>query len=399
MTSHDLRNLYGDLTEDKWRKDHVFSEHMLKIHEIVFHPYRTDAQREEAYLLWLQRFQPCLFGRIAAAKQRLHFCFLGEDDLMKSDQEVAAQIQQDRIAWKQRSLRPHPELSNPAHGFLLVAVSPRLALAAPDANLRAFTEKLLSLWGVPQSDEASGHITSETLFLQHPNEREYVQFRFSVDFFMAQGDGRWWQDHRIPGGLAFTANSAGHMRRYREWYEGMTQQEEWVLQTAMLTIHSAAETPYGRATWLRPLINGQPHVSGLKCPFSNPDKVKPELQGKDWTRYGGHLHTDHAIREEFFWNEPEKVADITATEYLEDFAYLYDPRQKDHVLFVQGQNVAESAVFDEIGNPEDYVRIVGNRPKPTARSFDDGTAAHPGAIEVEQKLRAIRPWALTELEN
>jgi hypothetical protein len=393
MSLFELQHLYRQLTEDKWRKERAFSEDMAKVHEIAFNPYRTDAQREEAYLLWLQRNQPCLFGRIAASKHRLHFCFLGEDDLQKSDEEVAAKIQRDRIAWKQRSLRPHPEFSNPAHGFLLIVLSAKLALAAPDNNLRRFAERILLLWGVPQSDETSGHITSETLYLQHPKERTYLQFRFSVDFFMAQGDGRWWHDHRIPGGLAFTANSVGHMRRYREWYESLMQQEDWVLQTAMLTINSAADTPYGKATWLRPLINGQPHVSGLKCPFVNPDKVKPVLQGKDWTRYGGHLHTDHAIREEFFWNEPEKVTDITKAEYLEDFTYLYDPLQKDHVLFVHGQNVAENAVFDEIGNPEDYVRITGSRPKPNARYFQVDSQTSAGVREVEEKLRAIRSWA------
>ena len=395
MSTFELKTIYRELTEDKWRESQSFSEDMAKVHEIVFHPYRTDAQREEAYLLWLQRNQPCLFGRMAAAKQRLHFCFLGEDDFQKSDQEIAAKIQGDRIAWKQRSLRPHLAFSNPAHGFLLVAVSRKLALAAPDNNLRRFAEKLLSLWGAPQADEASGHITSETLYLQHPSERTYVQFRFSVDFFMAQGDRRWWHDHRIPGGLAFTANSVGHMRRYREWYEGLTQQEEWVLQTAMLTINSAADTPYGKATWLRPLVEGQPVVSGLKCPFSDTGKLKPDIQGKDWTRYGGHLHTDHAIREEFFWNEPQKVSDITSAEYLEDFTYLFDPRQKDNMLFVHGQNVAENVVFQEIGNPEDFVRIVGNRPKPSARSFQ-GPGVNPLIAQVEEKLRDIRAWAGTE---
>lgn len=392
MNTFELRALYEKLTEDKWRHHNRFTDDIQKVHDIVFHPYRTDAQREEAYLLWFQRHQPCLFGRIAASKRRLHFCFLGEDDLVKSDQEITEQIQRDRIIWKQRSLRPHPDFSNPAHGFLLIAVSPKLALASPDNNLRQFAEKLLSLWDVTQTDEVAGHIASETLYLQHPHERIYVQFRFSVDFFMAQGDGRWWQDHRIPGGLAFTANSVGHMRRYREWYEGLAKQEEWILQTAMLTINSAADTDYGKATWLRPLINGHPQVSGLNCPFSNPEQVKPELKGKDWTRYGGHLHTDHAVREEFFRDEPEKVADVTATEYLEDFAYLYDTRQKDHILFVQGQNVAESLVFSEIGNPEDYVRITASRPPPRARSFEVET--HPGTIEVEKKLGEIRSWAV-----
>lgn len=392
----ELRDIYRRLTsEDTWRRDHPFSGDMQKVHEIVFHPFRTDAQREEAYLLWFQRNQPCMFGRIAAARQRVHFCFLDDDDFNKSDEEISARIRKERLTWKQRSLRPHPDFSNPAHGFLLVAASPRLAHAAPDQNLREFAAKLLFLWSVDRSDEAHGEVHSETLYLQHPRERSYVQFRFSVDLFLAQGDGRWWQDHRIPGGLAFTANSVGHMRRYREWYENLSEQEDWVLQTAMLTIDAAAETPFGKATWLRPLINGQPHISGLKCPFSKPDKLKPALQGKDWTRYSGHLHTDHAIREEFFWNDAEKVADITASEYLEDFAYLYDGTQRDNILFVQGQNVAEGAVFEEIGNPEDYVRITASRRKATKRTFSD-TDLHPETAAVEEKLRTIRPWALIE---
>lgn len=99
----------------------------------------------------------------------------------------------------------------------------------------------------------------------------------------------------------------------------------------MLTIDAAAETPYGKATWLRALTDGKPFVAGQRCPFTDLAKLKPSLHGRDWTRYAGHLHTDHAIREEFFHAEPEKLPDIKRSEYLEDFTYLFDPRQRDHV--------------------------------------------------------------------
>jgi hypothetical protein len=391
MSAFKLRDLYSKLAEDKWRTQTPFSADIQKVHEVVFHPFRSDAQREEAYLLWLQRNQPCMFGRIVASKQRIHFCFLDEEDFTKSDQEIGEHIQRDRIAWKQRSLRPFPELSNPAHAFLLVALTPRIAFAAPDVALRQFSEELLKVWGLQQSDEPSGRMTWESLYLQHPKDLTYVRFQFSIGFFMAQGDGRWWHDHRIPGGLAFTANSTGHMRRFREWYEGLPGQEEWVLNTTMLTIDAAADTPYGKATWLRPLINGKPLVSGLQCPFSDISKLKAELQGKDWTRYGGHLHTDHAVRDEFFWSEPEKVADITKTEYLLDFTYLFDPRQQDFGRFIQGQYVSQNEVFDDIGNPEDYNKIVGKRPKPQSRSVDEVDSR---AQEVERKLQSLRAWAM-----
>jgi len=122
--------------------------------------------------------------------------------------------------------------------------------------LRQFSQELLSLWGCRSTIEPQGQVHWEELFLENPNTGTYVRFEFSVDFFAAAGDGRWWHDHRIPGGVAFTANSVGHMRRYREWYEGKPDQETWVLETAMGTIARTAKTEYGQATWLRPLAEG-----------------------------------------------------------------------------------------------------------------------------------------------
>ncbi len=385
-----LQSLYKDLTQDLWRKDHAFSSDVEKVHGVIFDSWRTEAQREEAYLLWMQKNQPCLFGRIAAASQRLHFCILDEEILRGSDKKISEKIEYERTEWKRRSLRPDPTFSHPAHGFILTAISPRLASAAPDNNLRRFSEKLLSLWKVSAKDEPQGKVHSECLYLQNPKSGGYVRFQFSVDFFMAQGDGRWWCDHRIPGGIAFTANSVGHMLKYREWYEKLRKQEEWILQTAMLTIDAAQETEFGKATWLKPLLKGKPIVKDLKCPFSNPRK---ELEAKDWTRYGGHLHTDLAIRDEFFSTSPDKGPDITDGEYVQDFAYLTDKRQRDHQLFIQGQNVSEQEVFDEIGDPEDYVRVSVKRPKLRKNPTPEFTA---GVAEVERKLDELRVWKLDE---
>jgi hypothetical protein len=140
----------------------------------------------------------------------------------------------------------------------------------------------------------------------------------------------------------------------------MTQQDDWVLQTAMLTIALAADTPYGKATWLKSLdANGQPVVRGLKCPFTDTHRIKPELQGKDWTRYGGYLHTDHSIRGEFFHENPEPVPQLTHAEYLQDFAYLYDAGATDNVRFVEGVRVSEQEVNEVIGSPDSWQTVVG----------------------------------------
>src|SRR5262249_42747389 len=153
-------------------------------------------------------------------------------------------------------------------------------------DFRLFVERFLELWGCRLTTEDHGTVHWESLFLERPDDRELFSFSIGIDFFASQGDGRWWQDHRVPGGIAFTANSVGHMGRYREWYEHKTNQEEWLLATAMGTIDLAADTQYGRATWLRDIsADGRPILPDVPCPFSNFENLKQSLRGKDWTRY------------------------------------------------------------------------------------------------------------------
>ena len=96
-------------------------------------------------------------------------------------------------------------------------------------------------------------IVDEWLYLRHPKTNNLVKFVFSIDFFATAGDRRWWHDHRIPGGIAFTANSLGHMAKREEWYGHRTDRTEWALRTAMNTIAEAAtknssgkDIPYSR---------------------------------------------------------------------------------------------------------------------------------------------------------
>jgi hypothetical protein len=180
-----------------------------------------------------------------------------------------------------------------------------------------------------------------------------------VDFFACAGDRRWWHDHRFPGGIAFTANSTGHMMRFREWYQGKDQNEAWGLTQAMLTIQNAAPThttestvaqEQGRVTWLRSLdATRKPLVNDIACPLS---RVLPTLEGKDWTRYEGVLHTDHAVREEFFVDR--EIPPTTTKPYLMDFTYLYNHGQPDFEEFSGGKRFSDADVYAEIGHPRDW---------------------------------------------
>lgn len=389
-SSYVVRDLMNRLREDEFRRSHPFSEDLKLVQDVLFHPYADDGDRELALRSWFQRQQPCLFGRVAAAMDTLHVHFLLDRDLTESDQHITGRIREGLSGWKQRSVSPGPTVSTPAHGFALVLASSRLSYAEPNDTTYQLALEILKLWGCRHTVEPHGDVYWEDLYLQNPKDKSYVKFSFSVDFFGAAGDGRWWHDHRMPGGFGFTANSVGHMRRYREWYEGKGDQNDWVLSTAMKTIAGAADTPYGRATWLRPLNNGVPFVPGVLCPFKT---VRSELEAMDWTRYGGHLHTDHSVRPELFRAAPEKSAALTREEWLQDFQYLYDPSSIDHVRFVEGVRVAESEVTREVGTPADFVRIKSPRTRPRTSGISDPEADRHA--EVEALVGLCRSWDLS----
>ena len=403
-TTYVVRDLLHLLSEDEWRLHHPFSPEITAVNDVLFHPYSIEIDKQTALSAWFQRpgHQPCLFGRIAVVNNALHYLFLDDDDLRESDQYIGERIQEARRTWWQRSRSPRPGTSPPAHGFVLCIVSQRVALAEPNEILKQFSQEILKLWGCRSSNEPQGQVHWEEVFLENPKTETYFRFEFSVDFFAAAGDGRWWHDHRIPGGVAFTANSVGHMRRYREWYEGKQDQENWLLETAMGTIAEATDIGFGKATWLRPLINGRPpYAPEVVCPVAIP---RPQFNGCDWTRYGGHLHTDHAIRPEFFRVEPEKPPKAKEKEWLLDFQYLYDRASRDHVRFVEGSEVSKQEVDEKAGRPEDYVEIISPRKKGTRRESEAGIsdAGNSGInhrAEVEALLDVCRAWMLSPEEK
>jgi len=235
---------------------------------------------------------------------------------------------------------------------MLLVISQRVAFASPDSNLFDFAKTLRDLL----AQEGADRVHWQRLYLAHPSDKRCLKFTFTIDYFGAQADGRWWHDHRVPGGIAFTANSVGHMKWYADWYE-QPRKNDWVLRQAMETIAGSANTSYGKATWLKSLPDSrQPVVARLANPFDDQHSLKPALRDKDWTRYGGFLHTDHSVRPEFFRESPAPD-DIDDKSWLQDFTYLYDPTSPDHARFVAGEECPFSEAVADIGDPETYVEI------------------------------------------
>ncbi len=355
-----VAELFALLEGDAWRVRHPFNDDLLQANALLHNTAATEEEMAEGLTLWCQHRQPCQFGRAAAKQGRIHFCFLREEAVSEwCDNEIAEKIGEEKQLWKQRAACD-PERA--AHSLVIVIASSRVALAAPDQHLRAFSDRILELTGWEANRRGvrrRNTLTSDFLYLKNPRDGGFYGFRFNADFFACAGDGRWWHDHRFPGGIAFTANSTGHMMRFRDWYQTKDQNESWGLKQAMLTIQNAEPTrstdssdplEQGRVTWLRPLdAKGKPLVEDVPCVLANVPKT---LEGKDWTRYEGLLHTDHAVREEFFLNR--EVAPTASRPYLMDFTYLYDDKQGDFEEFTRGKRFSDEEVYTEIGRPGDW---------------------------------------------
>jgi len=369
--SMELSRLRGQLTGDEWRKKNPFSRELETASQVINHPYSTDSEREIALGGWLRKYQPCTFGKLAARDNQIHYCFVTDADIDVGDERVSEIVAESRQLWKARGLRQGRE----RHGLLICVCSPRIMYAAPDANLREFSMRMRDLcgWRI-ETDEKGNDITWETLYFR--NSIGYLKFSFSVDYFAAAGDGRWWTDHRIPGGIAFTANSLGHML-----YTMSPSQPDlgWGLKMAMLTIEGAKETSEGRATWLTKASQLGPLRGGnARSEIASLEK----LAGEDFSVYEGYLHTDHSIRQEFFNNGAEPS--MKAKPWLMDFSYIYKEGAEDHRQFVLGEPIEEAEVFKEIGPPADW-RLASAVMPARQRSQQD-------VAEIDRLLQKIAAW-------
>lgn len=384
-----VADLFSRLSGDAWRVTHPFNDDLLQANALLHNTAATEEEMAECLLLWCQRRQPCQFGKVAASQRRIHFCFLREEAVSKwGDGEIAEKIREEKQLWKQRAAF---DADRAAHSFVVVVASPSVAFATPDQHLRAFSDRILELadWEPDRRDARKKNtVTSDFLYLKSPIDGGFYGFRYNIDFFACAGDGAWWHDHRFPGGIAFTANSTGHMARFREWYGSKDQDGSWAVRQAMLTIRNSAPTrsttsddpiEQGRVTWLRPLdADGKPLLD-VACPFSSTPSL---LEGKDWTRYEGLLHTDHAVREEFFQGKRE-IAPTGSKPYLMDFTYLHDGRQGDFNEFTGGKQFTPEELYAEIGNPAEWTH---------RSSASGGGRSEAEAVAVAEQLQICSLW-------
>ncbi len=357
--SERIATLVKGLQPDPWRTSNGFSPDIEEVHKDVLVDSPSPDTVTERIGVWLQRFQPCLFGRIAAKHGQLSYCVILDSELNQSDEYIREKIQHARLKWTAQGF------SGAKSGFVVLIVSQRIANAIPNDQMKALGRELCGLYLLDAIEP--DRIYLDEVFLEMPgNRRTTWVWNAGVNYFCAQGDKRWWNDHRIPAGMAFSVNSVGHMVKSGMLARGISDLAELMgaaaekvelqkldtlgdaLTLAMRTISKASAAVSGRATWLLPT---KPTDELPKCPVDLPEA----LQNLNHCIYQGRYHTDYTLPSEYFLADVERPASVRTHDL--DFTYLFD---------------------DSLDNPE-YVTMGTGR-------MIRGMIAHAGADAAEELL-------------
>jgi hypothetical protein len=180
------------------------------------------------------------------------------------------------------------------------------------------------------------HTEREYVFLRRP-DNSLLRFSTLPNIFCAQGDGRWWHDHRTPGGVMITSNALGHFmysRTKKANLDAVTCAS--ALEQAMRTISNACKRP----------SDGKIKYSHCPATFlvgrqeNDPTPLKPtsEFAKNSPDHYAGYFHSDHLIPSVFFQKDrdPQEIAKY------EDLSFRY--------------------IFDGIGDPDGHAELMLGTP-------------------------------------
>jgi hypothetical protein len=346
--SKTISQLLNEVKPDPWRNETGFSVDVADANKRLFDEKANSSDRAEALSGWLRKYQPCLFGRIAAKAGFLNYCILTEADLEAPDDSIREKIQAARSDWTRDGFE------GKKNGFIILAISERLACALPNETIKQLALRLCSLYLL--TEIKLDEIYHDEIWLEKPGSRHTTwSWNAGVNYFSAQGDKRWWQDHRIPGGVAFSINSVGHMVKSGILAKAMLQLEAalggptegWAgsrvdtlgkaLELAMRTISMASDGPSGKATELLALPKHLAHPTGASPPVALPQF----MLDKNFREYLGHYHTDVTVPSEYFRPDIERPAGLD--DHLLDFSYLFDRsvENPDFITMGEGRRIRE----------------------------------------------------------
>lgn len=339
---------------DGFRTRRGFSPEIEAAHAILFNSKFSKKAKIKEYRKWLESYQPCVFGKIAAKNKQAYVCLLEEDEILRmrrGDQDLRDTIQDHRQVWKRYALEGF------SSSFLVLLVSKTLPLLEPGEELKEICRRLMQLYMEVEVPDDTIIPQREYVFLrQHVDGKaRLLQFSTLPNIFCSQGDGRWWGDHRTPGGIMITSNALGHFMYVRTAKTTLDDAAKgWAAENAMRTIgnaHREKRLKHTPATFLVPATPGE------KCPF----KGSSEYAKYSAQSYSGYFHTDHLIPSVFFQRSIDPV--VPQHDGL-DLQYIYESQSdpESHAELMTGK----PASWYEIRRNMDRLPDFANPEKPHA---------------------------------
>jgi len=339
--------------EDTLRRRRSFSEDIEAVHAILFNPNYDKRRKVRAYRKWLETppNQPCVFGRIAAKNKNVFICLIEEDEVLgmaKGDADLRATIQDYRQVWKRHAL------DGLVSSFVILLVSERLVTREPDEQLKELCRRLMELYmEIHHIGDDTFHTQREYVFLRRESDGDRTRLlKFSTlpNIFCAQGDGRWWHDHRTPGGIMITSNALGHFIYSRSGKTILDDASKiTALESAMRTIGNAypglpSHSKYCPATFLVPAPAGE----------TSPLRETSDFRKFSADHYCGYFHTDHLVPSVFFHRE-KSLKNLKLYDDL-TFRYIYDSEAdpEEHAELTTGVNATWYEVKRNMDQLPDY---------------------------------------------
>jgi hypothetical protein len=255
--------------------------------------------------------------------------------MKRGDEDLRDTIQDHRQAWKRYALE------GAFSSFMVLLLSKSLVDKEPGDQLKEICRRLLELYmELERIDDDKIVPQREYVFLR-TGPAKFLKFATLPNVFCAQGDGRWWHDHRTPGGVMITSNALGHFELSRARTASITEKEKaHAIDNAMRTIKGA----YGNEK----KVKGLPHCPATRLVNRDPVEETPIREGSDLREYSpshyhGFFHTDHLVPSVFF----SKERDHKELKSYDDLSlqYIYDPvgDPHDHRELMTG---TEATAFD-----------------------------------------------------
>lgn len=338
---------------DRLRTTRRFSDDLAAVQSLLFNPDVPKLKKLAAYRRWLMDGQPCVFGRVAAKNENVFICLLEEQDILRmrnGDPDVRDTIQDARQCWKRLALDGRHS------SFLILLLSPSLVTREPNNALKEICRKLMELYmEIPRVEDDTIHTQREYVFLRNrPGEPDtLVRFSTLPNVFCAQGDGRWWHDHRTPGGVMITSNALGHFVMSRSAARTISPRDRTqAIEHAMMTI-SNAFAPAKKNSGLKHCPATRLHLR----PAAEATPLAPtsKMGGYSANSYSGFFHTDHLIPSVFFHpdRDPSKLS-----EYKElDLRYIHDALAdpQSHAELMLGERASAYDLRQNLNRLPDFV--------------------------------------------